>query len=603
MATPLNPEFTECLIKFGAAYGTYKAIGGEDQLVASMKNQLMEDATSSVGKAVSALNEVKNIASKVPGIIADDAKEFFDNAISDLGDPLEMAKKLINAGPFGNVLKVIKYQIGPELYDKISPYFEQAELSAGIKDVGHYLALVAMSSIRGVGTIELQKAMLKELERQTRSIMRRVYDTPEFRPPMHPFKETVYHLQNAKRQYMSVSSQVISTGFVDSSTLDSATNDMKEASDSLVRGSFSQKFLDQSGLGQFVDIESNMNGASKRILRDNLQLYKFLPPVHLGVNIIVIKNIRNQIGAYNANLKVTTDFINFVSSELIMMTDFKRLVGLMVQYFAAESDEMQASLDKASNGPISATTIALQTEVYARAVADYWLSNKMGEQLRKYGGKNIEDAIPSLKRFKKFMQNINVGNCPDSSASLDIAINGLVSAYHQRISGRINARTLEQSGERVLYYISKQREYLDCVNKGLGELLEPLGLNSLVKNKALLNGIAAVGAVLSALQGVNIPTMEEAMDYLMAQFNPRLMLVRVMKDNVLCMKNTCRNMGVSSVLTKLLGEMVSLEKLLKTNFAMTKGFAKQAKYQTKYQDNKILQIIEQLLAAAKQLSC
>jgi hypothetical protein len=579
---PLNPTFQECLAKFSALYGSYYIIYGSEQSVDLAMSGIMKDAKKSFTDIADSLGDLG-------GALSSDINSFVSE-FSDIGSDIKNQLTDLIKDPFSNIGKIIKGQLDSETLQKISQFFDEQGIKATALSTTHFMALITMSALKGVATIGVQRKLLSQLEQQVNSVMNRIYDTPSVNPPIHPFQDTMYHLQKAKEDLQSVGSQLIRRGSVDYIRYDEGVAEMKNAKDGLAAGRLSQAFLNQAGLGNFVQLKNN-DGQTKPVPIDGLKAYHFLPPIHLGVNLIVIKNIRNQLAVYNANLASVDNTIRSVTQNLYLAMDVGRFLGSLVQFLVFEVTSTQKSMEKASTKPvIGPDSLSIQAETYARMLADIFLAEKLRVAFNRFNAKDVND-FPALKGFRQKLKELDTSKCSQVYASLDASIAGFVNAYQRRSAGRATALTVKYAGQVVKGLIKQQREYLDCIEGCLGTITGPK------IDPRTMNAIAGVGAALALLQGLDIDSL------LNKQFNFKAFLLSQIKTQVDCMMKSCANPGVHGLLTRLMDEIVVQQRVISLGFGLTKNFSIQARFSSKYENGQFAQMLQQFINTVQRLSC
>lgn len=580
---PLNARFLDCAKNFGVAYGSYRLIYGAEESANAALVSIINDSKKSFTDIADSLADIGNF-------LEAEAASYAAGLQSDLKNDLVNSIK----DPFSNLGKIIYAQLDKETLEKIQRFFEQEGIKSSlILDSGKFLATMSLAAIKGIATINIQKKLLDELEKQVISVSNRIYDVPDVTAPIHPFKDTLYHLNRAKLNFQSVSSQLIRTGSVDYTGYEEAIKELDTANKTLFDGTFTQDFLDQSGLGNIVQLQ-NAQGQTQLTPRQGLSAKAFLPPVNLSLNVLVIKKTQDALGIFNANLAQATDSIQEIIDSLYMAMDVGRFLGSFIQYFVVEIKSVQQQLDKASATPvIGPSSLALQGEAYARLLANLVIAKKLKLVFDRFNKKNVND-IPALKSFRQKLKAMDLSNCHPASLELDVAISGFTTAYARRCANRSSASTLRYAGEKVKKAITKQREYLDCVSNALSAL-------SPTSDPSALNAIAAVGAGLAAMQGAGV-----AIDNLkntITGFNLKSYLLKYMIEQAECMKNSCSSTGVQTMLNKLLNEMVVVQKVVNSNRTLTSDFARQAKFASKYESSKFAQLLQQFINSIQKLTC
>ena len=202
-------------------------------------------------------------------------------------------------------------------------------------------------------------------------------------------------------------------------------------------------------------------------------------------------------------------------------------------------------------------------------------------------------AINSLT-FRAKLDQINPDQCTRVFKELDQNIESFISAFNRRMSQQLSSRVVINVGDKLRRSINKQLEYLDCFE----DLLNTLPIANIPDN--ILDAMAFVGSTLSFIQGFE---STKQVKELFKSFNPISVIVTQMRDELQCMRDSCGQPSVVSLLDRLTIEFDTLDRLFKTNSNLNRTFSQQAKFQKKQREDKLANTIQQFIEAVNRLTC
>jgi hypothetical protein len=594
----LNEDFLACLSRFLVLRTTYTALGGQKSEQDDQLGSIMESTF------VSPLKDVVAASQELGSAALDSVR-----TAASIGDPIGAAARLFLL-PLDNILNIVSANIPRELLERLKNFLERDGFALSLTDTGNFVATMFMSALQGVSTINHQRKLLKQLKRHIKKIQDGVVDTPSITPPFHPFNEALNHLEASKRHYSSVRARILTRNEVDGARYDEGTSELRLAKDSLYTGNFgemlAQRAVDDAGLGGLIGV-TNEEGQVKFINKEGLKAINFLPRVDLTLNMLVVKQFRTQLSVYNAHLNNVDGFLRYVIENLYLIVDISRLLGSLMEFLILEIKDIEEILDgSVASSPVGRQlpvlgtvsqspngTIQAQAEAAIKLNISLSIAGFIKKVLDRVNKNDINDQ-PAIKAFRKKLEKLDPSQCNKVSEQLDRNLEGFSAAYSRRVRQDLPARAVVSMGDRAIRSITAQLEYLDCFE----DILNTLGLDKIPAD--ILDAMATVGSALSFIQGFD---GGKQVSELYKNFNPLSVIVAQMNVELKCMRDSCENPTVQSLLGRLMIDFNSLDRLFKTNANLNKSFADQAKFQKKQREDRLANAIQQFIDAIQHLSC
>ena len=587
----INAQFIECLAKFGAARGSYQLLVGKDKDADAEMSKIYEDAVK---------NPFSDIASAAKELGAATKQQIADLASVD--DPTAIAARLILL-PFRNLIQVLEDStISKEGRDKIRLFMEEQGLALSLLDSTKFMGMLLVSALQGIATIKHQRKILNNIDNKIKYLIDHMGNMPEFNAPFHPFDDTISHLENAKRSFTEVRNIITKFGKIDKKTFGQGQSELIAADTSITGGTLGEavasNIIKDIGIGDFVSVK-NINGQTSFMNAQQLSATSFLPNGAMFLNSTYIKEARNQVAVYNANLEATLTFVREFVDGVLTVVDMKRFFGVIFNFLLLEikaaEDTLTGQATVKKNGVTienSAGTLEAQGEGYFHIQLLIQYANMIKSGLERFNANDINNT-GWLKNIRNVVAKFDLSECVSSYKQLDANIGGFLSAYQKRYAFKVSNPTVINMGNRARASIKNHLVYLDCIESHLNNL----GLNKL--DQTLLDGMAWAGSALAFITSFSGISWQD----FIKGFNPKAALIAQMDAQLDCMKNSCSSAAVQSIITKLKLEFGVLNKLFKSNTDLNQQFTNQSRFAKQYRENRLTQAIEQFIAAVNKLTC
>ena len=372
LSKAINPTLAGCVARFIALQAIYEARNGKADTMESEFDSIMDESISKP------FNELLDSISALGPAALDSLKDYVAGATN----PYAYLSALLS--PIDTIINVVTVGAPREQVDKIKAILESYGITGANQSTVHTVAMVLLAIGKAKASIVAYEHLLKDARVLGKKIARQTYDIVT--PTVHPFNSSLYDLEEARKNFVSISSQVSARGFVDTNRYNDAVEHMKAALASLENGVMSLKYigtkdfdkaltassspispLTSAFLGQVAPAKDKVHkkipiktpsGQVKYVDELTYLKQRFLPPVGASLKVEQLKSYQDIFALFNSDIETVFNALDAVTQTVLAATDITVAIKALCQYFAIETAELERMLDAASADPNSKTVDA-----------------------------------------------------------------------------------------------------------------------------------------------------------------------------------------------------------------------------------------------------